>query len=422
VRNLIKFSSIIFVSFLFSFPLLNAQWEECNNGLGTRTIYCFLVDGNNIYAGTDAGVYMSSDNGDNWIDKNIGLKELYGQGNFGVYSLAIIGHNIFAGTALHGIFLSTDKGDNWERKSNGLPYILNGQDTLFRFFVNALTINGNNIFAGTDIGVYLSTDNGGTWNLKNYGLPQLDTFKTKYRDVWSFAIIGNNIFAGTRSGVYQSTDNGDSWFSKNKGIENWAVFSLAINGNNIYAGVDYEGVFQSTNNGENWKYIGLKDTTISALITKGNYIFAAGHGVDISTNNGKNWIVKKSGLTCFGTGSLIINGDYIFAGDAICGIFRAKLSDLGITAVKEAEQKNVCIIYPNPANTSFRLKYNSEVETQVQLSIYDCLGNEVLNLTENCVVGTNEKTIDCSRLSTGYYFVKVRCGADVQTQGLVIIK
>ncbi|MFA6572278.1 MAG: T9SS type A sorting domain-containing protein, partial [Bacteroidota bacterium] len=76
----------------------------------------------------------------------------------------------------------------------------------------------------------------------------------------------------------------------------------------------------------------------------------------------------------------------------------------------------------NPANNTFRLKYNSEVETQVQLSIYDYLGNEVLSLSESCIAGANEKTVDCSVLSTGYYLVKVSCGAGVQTQGLVILK
>ncbi|MFA6570621.1 MAG: T9SS type A sorting domain-containing protein [Bacteroidota bacterium] len=65
------------------------------------------------------------------------------------------------------------------------------------------------------------------------------------------------------------------------------------------------------------------------------------------------------------------------------------------------------------------MKFKSDVETQVKLSIYDCLGNEVLSLSEPCLAGANEKTIDCSRLATGYYLVKVRCGASVQTQGLL---
>ena len=94
-----------------------------------------------------------------------------------------------------------------------------------------------------------------------------------------------------------------------------------------------------------------------------------------------------------------------------------------LTGVKDVPNTNNNFeIYPNPANNTFRLKYNSDVETQVQLSIYDYLGNEVLSLSEPCVAGANEKTVDCSRLATGYYLVKVRCGASVQTQSLVILK
>ena len=55
-------------------------------------------------------------------------------------------------------------------------------------------------------------------------------------------------------------------YTKNKGlIENLTIFSLAINGNNIYSGT-VGGIFLSTNNGDNWKNIGLKDTVIDVII------------------------------------------------------------------------------------------------------------------------------------------------------------
>ena len=89
--------------------------------------------------------------------------------------------------------------------------------------------------------------------------------------------------------------------------------------------------------------------------------------------------------------------------------------------VKESKPENMNLkVFPNPANSTFRLKFEASNESNVQLGIYDCLGNEVLILNEKCVLGTNEKTIDCSRLSIGYYLVKVRCGASVQTQSFVV--
>jgi photosystem II stability/assembly factor-like uncharacterized protein len=415
--NYLKILIVLILIFLINFTFLLAQWEPCNNGISGSPINYFIIDGKNTYTGIGGGVFMTTNNGDNWDAKNNGLESSWG---LDVESLAISGNNIFAGTFFDGIFLSTDKGENWVQKSNGFPFnVINKFDTVYSVIIYAIIINGNNIFVGTDKGgIYLSTDNGENWTSKNNGLPQLDSM---WKNISSIVIIDNNIFAGTKNGVFISNDNGNNWFPKNKNMENMDVFSLAINGYSIYAGTRY-GIFISTNNGEDWKNIGLKDTLIASIIIKENYIFAAGHGVDISTNNGYSWIAKNSGLTCFGTLSLIINGDYIFAGDASCGIFRAKLSDLGITDVKETEQKNESIIYPNPASSEVKLKFESTNISKIQISIYDLLGKEVFSSSEDCNIGLNEKVIDCRSLGTGYYIIRLKQNDKVEAKPLLILK
>ena len=58
--------------------------------------WSLLNDNNNTYAGIDGSEYiMTTNNGDNWIAKNNGLKGLNG---LDILSLAINGNNIFAGT------------------------------------------------------------------------------------------------------------------------------------------------------------------------------------------------------------------------------------------------------------------------------------------------------------------------------------
>jgi photosystem II stability/assembly factor-like uncharacterized protein len=406
---------LIFI--LFSFTIittLKAQWEPCNNGLGGDLIFCFIIDGKNTFAGIDGGVFMTTDNGDNWIAKNNGLNGFY---PLHVSSLAISGNNIYAGTLRGGIFLSAEKGDKWVRKSNGLT-LVNGRDTLFLESVSAIIIYGKNIFAGTlggNNGVYLSSDNGDNWTAKNNGLPKLDSFI----HIESMAINGNNIYAGTDSGVYLSTDNGNNWFAKNKGIENFAVFSLAINGNNIYAGTS-NGLFLSTDIGDNWKNIGMKDNLIDALIIKGNYIVAGGYGIYLSTDQGNNWTAKNSGLTDLAVTSMIINGDYIFVGTT--GIFRAKLSELGITDVKEQEQINEIKILPNPASGDVKLKFESTNISRIQISVFDLLGKEVFSSYDDCNIGMNEKVMDCRSLNTGYYIIRLKQKDRVEAKPLLILK
>jgi len=420
-NNLIYKFIKIFIVILFYFiniSFVNAQWEECNNGItNLDAVKCFMKDSTITYAGGVGGIWMTTNNGANWTAKNKGLISILDA--IIIHTLAIDGNNIFAGSAFDGIFYSPDKGENWVRKSNGLPYLADG-DTIFPKGIYSIIKVGNNIFIGTRDGMYVSSDNGDNWIPKNNGLPQLDTNK---RVVISIINIGNNILIGTEFGVFISSDNGDNWIPKNKGMENMEVPSLAVKSNYIYAGTAW-GLFLSTDNGDNWKKI--KDSIqVGNIAIKGNNIVAGGDGIHLSTDNGNTWTAKNSGLPSFGLGfiSMIINGDYVFTGVDNYGIYRAKLSDLGIIAdVKDQEQNSEYTIYPNPANNIFKLKFNSDVETQVQLTLYDYLGNEVLSLSEPCIAGTNEKTVDCSRLSTGYYLVKVRCGASVQTQSLVIIK
>jgi len=128
-----------------------------------------------------------------------------------VYSLAVSGTNLFAGT-WGGVFLSTDNGTSWTRVNNGLT----------KGFVNALAVSGTNLFAGTGCdGVFLSTNNGKSWTQVNTGLT--DTV------VWSLAVSGTNLFAGTEGGgVFLSTNNGKSWTEVNTGLTNTYVLSLAL--------------------------------------------------------------------------------------------------------------------------------------------------------------------------------------------------
>ena len=82
--------------------------------------------------------------------------------------------------------------------------------------------------------------------------------------VRSLAVSGNNIFAGTYEyGVFLSTNNGTNWTQT--GLDDKTVHSLVISGNNIFAGTFLEGVYLSTNNGEWWSLKGLINKVVYSL-------------------------------------------------------------------------------------------------------------------------------------------------------------
>jgi photosystem II stability/assembly factor-like uncharacterized protein len=390
-----------------NFTSLNAQWVQCNNGLGGGRLFGMAINGKNIfaifstYAGYEGGIYMSSDNGNNWIPKNNDITDLE------IRAIFVSDTNIFVGTEFGNIFLSTNNGDNWIHKKV-LP---------IETWITTLNISGTNILAGTvDSGIFFSTDLGNNWIKKNEGLPFNIIVITRNED---------NIFAGTySSGIFRSTDKDSNWISVNNGLKYYYVASFAKDSNNLYAGTENGGIFFSNDNGNTWSLLdpGIDVSLVLSLLIKDNYIIAGtGSGIILSNDKGKHWYQKNTGLDLI-VQAVIINNEYIFAGTSDSGIYRAKLSDLGITDVKETNQNNETIIYPNPASSSVRVKYESPSYSKLQISIFDLLGNEVYSSSEDCNIGMNEKTIDCRSLETGYYIIRLKQGERVKAKPVLIIK
>ena len=57
---------------VFSFAVpTKAQWVEKNNGLYGGVVRSFAISGTNLFAGTSDGIFLSTDNGNSWIEVNI---------------------------------------------------------------------------------------------------------------------------------------------------------------------------------------------------------------------------------------------------------------------------------------------------------------------------------------------------------------
>jgi len=200
------------------------SWEEADSGLFgylTDNVSAFLVSGNKLFAGTEFGVYISTDNGTTWNGT--------GDTNTYIRAFAEVGTYLFAassGIFLGGVIMSTDDGASWNPSNNGLA----GSSTI----VSNFAVIGTNIFAGTQFGVDLSTDLGSNWTSVNNGLEDIDT--PSY--VSAIACSGTQLFAATDSGIFLSTNNGASWTSENLGLTDYNVYTLAVGGIYLFAGTD----------------------------------------------------------------------------------------------------------------------------------------------------------------------------------------
>jgi len=116
------------------------SWTEANIGLSGRYVSAIDTSGNKIFAGTNLGLSLLTNNGESKTSLNNGLS------NPDVMSFAINGNNIFIGTYYTGVYYSTNSGDNWT--NTGLS-----NQTVY-----SLALYGNHLFAGTDSGVYMSSE------------------------------------------------------------------------------------------------------------------------------------------------------------------------------------------------------------------------------------------------------------------------
>ncbi len=180
------------------------SWVERVHGMESVYVASLVIDPRNpsiLYAGTTGGIYKSVDGGDRWKEINKGL---FKEGPntamaLGVNAIAIDpveNQNVFIGTN-QGMYVSTDGGDQWVPKSQGLDTKL----------VARLLIDPNHrnvLYAGTEKGIYKSTDYGETWKATNNGLTNLV--------VRSMVIDSlNAIYVGTQGGLFKSTDSGNTW-------------------------------------------------------------------------------------------------------------------------------------------------------------------------------------------------------------------
>ena len=186
------------------------NWNYPKIPIDNIPIRCLHAKQNILFAGTDNGIYRSSDRGNTWEYLWKGVQ---------VNGFTEMNDKIFA-ALMNGAIMTNDDGANW--KYIYKPHTLHDIST-----------DGERIFAMTlGDGLKKSSNDGMTWEKINNGLGTLN--------LYTFELKGfeNKIFAAQWYGIYTSQDLGKSWTIVKKGLPDSTAFTtLEVTKSGLIAGI-----------------------------------------------------------------------------------------------------------------------------------------------------------------------------------------
>lgn len=286
-----------------------ATWEAATFGgnslqLETTAIVFDPSNPSNVYAASNAGFLLSTNNGESWAQA----------GNAGVpfFALAVdptTPKTVYAGDSSgSGIWKSTDGGAHWSTMNVGLPGSSSARPAVIALAVDPA--KPATIYAGTfGNGVFSSANGGGTWTAAAGGMR--DT------QIGSLLVAPGSVFAGTfGGGIYESLDGAQTWSASNAGLQAALVYSVVTDpatAGLLYAATS-DGVVASADAGLTWKESdsGLPPVTVAALarVPGGSGRLLAGtlgDGMYRSSDGGATWTPSAQGLNDSSISSIVVD-------------------------------------------------------------------------------------------------------------------
>lgn len=245
--------------------------------------------------GNDGGVYVTTNQGNNWMQKVLIPTTSGRPGSFGNLNI-----NTLAGDP------SDSKAIYFGSVDNGLFYTYSGAqdwflaESLVKATINDIAVDPGSkciIYASLENKVYKSTDCNRTWAPVYYD----NNVNTRVNAIALDHYNSVNVYIGTSRGeVIKSSDRGGSW--KTVGRFEDSVQKIIISPADsrlIFVATANRGIFRSTDSGANW--VGLEEKLkdfrdslsfrdlVIAPADKGLIFLATNYGLLKSADNGDNW-------------------------------------------------------------------------------------------------------------------------------------
>lgn len=368
----------VLLAAVFSSTLLAAEWDQL--GLAGRIVYSLTVnpaDSQNIYAGTDAGLYVTINGGSSWnvkIASNVIIPDVA----FAPLATDSVFALVSGGSFSDGLYYSTDNGLTWDTVAN----YSNPRRMTFD------AVNAGFMYICFGDGILKSQNYGINVSDANQGLPD-----TNIIDVLADGANGLEAYAVGDTFLSHTINFGNSWtdIPGQFSIPGHAPSRIAYDPHEpgtIYVVSDHYFAY-SPNRGIFWNYTEMPTYNNSPIVCDPDhvgfiYVGSIGEGVLRSVDGGSSFASVNNGLGNLSVYSLAIgpNG-YLYAGTGD-GVFEIDLATVGIEDNYEYLPRAVEIMrnYPNPFNSRTVIELNLADNEYGKVEIFDLAGGLVRTLFE----------------------------------------
>ena len=363
----------------------------------------------NVFAATDSGVFLSTDDGKHWGAASNGLFPKQ------VFAVTICSSGTLLASTEGGIFRSTDTGHNWA-VTKGLT-----ENTHVDCF--AWDRTGHYYAGDMSLGVFYSSDDGVSWNQRNNGLP--------HKGVWSLAAAMNgDIYAGINGYIARSTNLGERWDTTESLSSFDRVTALGCDSmHNIFAGTKLGRFLRGFDGGDSWQEIipGPISIAFNCMAVRSDSIFAgsADHGMLLSYDDGFHWGFYNLGIP--DSSSVMLSVTSTESGLTYAGTLNGRIMRIGDLPIRSVKGGlNISSEFDLTAQSvgvGARLRLVLPEAQAVAITIYNLLGVKMLELgARPFEAGESIIPLDGKAVRCGSFIATAICGDGMRVTKIILVE
>ncbi|HZW40027.1 MAG TPA: YCF48-related protein [Ignavibacteriaceae bacterium] len=385
-------------------------WAENKNGK-------VIAVGEETNTSANDHIMLSTNGGVDWQIININT-------NSTLRSISMVNSNVgyIAGTE-GTLFKTTDGGYTWN------PIITN---TTTNFYSCDFISESTGWVVGYGGVVIKTTDGGVTWVSESSTLPA---------SVYDVDFVNENVgwISGGSGLIRKTTNGGENWFAQDPLMDSSTIYALkAVNENLVFVGGSLGKMARSTDGGVTFDSMQTPPQFSTIIIRdmdfrdeKFGVLGATGSKVCTTTDGGLTWKME------FANNTTIFGVDIVDSPDDTAAIFVVGLKgsiianktfvvptilfsdDLSGSPKEYSLEQN----YPNPFNPTTSIKYSIPSQQNVEIKVFDVLGNQVAVLVNEVKpAGSYEVKWDANGFSSGLYFYQFKLDSYSETRKMILLK